>query len=127
LAHEIQRTIPSKTDNITHEYIHPSVLEQSVTIPKVSQNIKANPTLLCELQELEDLVKKEWPWVPGDHSTSGKDGEQDVASQKSMLHSLQRMTSEAEKTEVMVDEGGKPRYEESWLGSIIHELKSWTG
>ncbi|KIJ32054.1 hypothetical protein M422DRAFT_185034 [Sphaerobolus stellatus SS14] len=125
LAREIQRTVPTITDDKTHEYIHPSVQEQDVVSPKVTTNITANPSLLCSLHELEELVRKTWPYVPGKHEVTGKDGKEDIDSQNLMKKELNKMVEKAGSTEIMVDEGGRPRYHENWLGSIIHEIKSW--
>jgi hypothetical protein len=55
LAEEHVRKLPTVTDNITHETIHPSVLRQKNLIP-------INPALLCELLPLEKELQKNWPF-----------------------------------------------------------------
>lgn len=116
---------------MTHEYIHPSVLHQVVTVPQVTANTKSNPSLVCELNEVEMLFKENWPYVPGKVNQDNPEGKEELALQNSMKKQLEKMVINAAKepleSEVMVDEGGRPRYQPSWLGSIIHEITSWTG
>ncbi|KAI0963650.1 hypothetical protein AcW1_000668 [Taiwanofungus camphoratus] len=60
LAQTIQRKIPSATDNITHETIHPSVLRQKILLPELANNLKKNPGLVCQLLPLEEELKFHW-------------------------------------------------------------------
>ncbi|OAX32080.1 hypothetical protein K503DRAFT_21062, partial [Rhizopogon vinicolor AM-OR11-026] len=48
------RELPTVTDNMTYETIHPSVLRQK-------QPIACDPALLCELLPLEEELQKNWP------------------------------------------------------------------
>ncbi|KAG1757623.1 hypothetical protein EDB19DRAFT_51538 [Suillus lakei] len=52
--------LPTVTGNITHETIHPSVLQQKPPIP-------FNPALLCKLLPLEEELRKKWPYIEGKH------------------------------------------------------------
>ncbi|KAF8523076.1 hypothetical protein BU17DRAFT_43975 [Hysterangium stoloniferum] len=122
LAYEIHRTLPTETDEITNETVHPSVLAQTIKIPQLMVNVKANPALLVELRELEDIIKKDWPYVPGQNVPQDEEAKSEFESQQSMKKSLEKMAADAQKSEVMVDEGGRPRYTESWLGAFIHEF-----
>lgn len=54
------RELPTITDNITHETIHPSVLRQK---PLIS----FDPALLCKLLPLEEELEKKWPYTQGKH------------------------------------------------------------
>lgn len=54
------RKLPTITDNITHETIHPSVLRQK---PLIS----FDPALLCKLLPLEKELEKKWPYTQGKH------------------------------------------------------------
>lgn len=66
LALENTRQLPVKTDDVTHETIHPSVLERGDhTSPQLGECIQNNPSLLCSLLPLEEEMKKSWPYVPG--------------------------------------------------------------
>lgn len=65
LALENKRQLPTKTDDVTHETIHPSVLEQDRPSPQLRKCIQGNPSLVCSLQPLEEEMKKSWPYVPG--------------------------------------------------------------
>ncbi|KAG9222766.1 hypothetical protein CCMSSC00406_0004680 [Pleurotus cornucopiae] len=62
LAHTIKRRLPTATDSITHEYIHPSVLEQSSLYPSVKDVVTKHPELICELTPLEKEMKLNWPY-----------------------------------------------------------------
>ncbi|KAG2044896.1 hypothetical protein BDR03DRAFT_1021376 [Suillus americanus] len=60
LSKEHVRKLPTVTDNITHETIHPSVLRQK-------QSILFDPTLVCKLLPLEEELQKKWPYIEGKH------------------------------------------------------------
>ncbi|KAF8521484.1 hypothetical protein JB92DRAFT_3277272 [Gautieria morchelliformis] len=126
LATEIQRTLPTQTDEITHEMVHPSVLYQTIKLPQLMDNVKANPSLVARLLETEEIIKTHWKYDPSQSVLTGDEAKKELKSQESMKKSLEKMVKKAENremtTEVMVDEGGRPRYTQSWLGSIIHEL-----
>ncbi|KIJ26137.1 hypothetical protein M422DRAFT_55669 [Sphaerobolus stellatus SS14] len=140
------RTFPTKTDDDTHEYIHPSVLSQTITIPEVTESIKANPALLCDLDDMgkmvrslekvettpddlddaEHIVKETWPYVAGKDEFN-VDVVKEHASQEAMKKSLEKMQAAADskrlgRQEIMTDEGGRPRYGQTWLGSIWHAI-----
>ncbi|KAG6336090.1 hypothetical protein ID866_2987 [Astraeus odoratus] len=64
LADEQVRQLPTKTDNITHETIHPSVLKQAQIHPLLAKSLQENPSLLCRLLPLEVEMEKNWPYDP---------------------------------------------------------------
>lgn len=64
LAEEHVRNLPTKTDDLTHETVHPSVLEQVRLVPQLVQCIQENPSLVCQLLPLEEEMQKNWPYVP---------------------------------------------------------------
>lgn len=64
VAKTIQRTLPTVTDDITHETVHPSVLEQPHVLPQLAENIERNPSLVCSLQPLEEDIRRRWAVVP---------------------------------------------------------------
>lgn len=64
LAKEHTRQLPSKTDQTTHETVHPSVLEQAHLVPQLVKNIQANPSLVCGLLPLEEQMKRDWDYDP---------------------------------------------------------------
>lgn len=64
LTDTIHRTPPTRTDNVTHEKIHPSVLAQSKLMPVVQTNIDCDPALVGQLLPLEEALKADWPYVP---------------------------------------------------------------
>ncbi|EIN13795.1 hypothetical protein PUNSTDRAFT_41242 [Punctularia strigosozonata HHB-11173 SS5] len=67
LTDTVTRTLPTSTNDVTHEKIHLSVLHQSHLMPALKQNIDANPALVAELTQLEAELKHYWPFVPGTH------------------------------------------------------------
>lgn len=54
------RTLPTATNDVTHETIHPSVLQQKSLLSSISDDLKKNPSLVCSLMALEDHVKSRW-------------------------------------------------------------------
>jgi len=78
LADTVKRQLPTQDDDITHETIHPSVLEQDHILPQLQQSIDSNPSLVCSLLPLEMEVKKNWPYVPGKHDIKQSKGSSQV-------------------------------------------------
>jgi len=74
LAAQIQRTLPTSTDEVTHETIHPSVLRQSSVYPSLTSDIKNNPALICGLMPLEEQMRGTWPFEPVDGNIESKEG-----------------------------------------------------
>lgn len=60
IAETIQRTLPTSTNDVTHEQIHSSVLQQQNPIPQVTQIIEANPDIIAPLSPLEQHVRLSW-------------------------------------------------------------------
>lgn len=60
LTWPIHRRIPTSTNNITHETIHPSVRQQKNLLQSIKDDIEKNPNLVCSLTDLEDRVKSHW-------------------------------------------------------------------
>jgi hypothetical protein len=79
---------------------------------------------MSELHELENLMKRSWPYVPGEHVLQGDEAKLELKSQQSMQKSLEKMVANADKNEIMADEGGGTKNSGSWLGSIVHDLAS---
>ncbi|KAF8445896.1 hypothetical protein L210DRAFT_881927 [Boletus edulis BED1] len=98
LTLENTRSLPIKTDSITHQTIHPSVLEQDHRSPQLLQRIQNNPLLMCSLLPLEEEMRRSWPYVPGKNVlTESKDFVVDPATgvQTSDLWSVTRETLSA--------------------------------
>ncbi|KAJ3898960.1 hypothetical protein F5879DRAFT_978599 [Lentinula edodes] len=64
LSIRAQRPLPTKTDDTTHEKIHPSVLHQKDLYPALAQDIRDHPELIGILLPLEEEVKQNWPFNP---------------------------------------------------------------
>ena len=65
LADSIQRQIPTSFNPVTHESIHPSVLEQGIILPQLKNTLATYPDLIGQLMPLEQLAKQQWPRVSG--------------------------------------------------------------
>jgi len=144
LTDKITRQLPTSTNDITHETIHPSVLRQKQMLPQLQANIDKDPALVCGLIPFEDEIKKNWPYVPGKYPPQDAKTEEiqkpAEAVHKSLLdmaihkgtelghHALHDITH----TEVMRNASGAPVYEKSWLGRHADEtpfgsyLKEWS-
>ncbi|GLB36111.1 putative uncharacterized alpha/beta hydrolase domain (DUF2235) [Lyophyllum shimeji] len=61
LAHTIQRPLPTFPNDVAHETIHASVLEQSTLSPELANVIAKHPELVHPLLPLEEEVKLNWP------------------------------------------------------------------
>ncbi|KAJ7225553.1 hypothetical protein GGX14DRAFT_348671 [Mycena pura] len=60
LAHEQQRTRPAKTDSVTHETIHQSVLQQHSVNSALGTDLADHPSLVRPLLPLEDALRQHW-------------------------------------------------------------------
>ncbi|KAH0838273.1 hypothetical protein J3R83DRAFT_6529 [Lanmaoa asiatica] len=80
LALENTRQLPIKTDDVTHETIHPSVLEQDNIAPQLRASIQKDPLLVCSLLPLEEEMKKSWPYVPGKNVPTDSKGSAQMES-----------------------------------------------
>ncbi|KAI0651927.1 hypothetical protein C8Q79DRAFT_1005177 [Trametes meyenii] len=60
VSKEIQRKLPTMTDDVTHEVIHSSVLQQVHLVPDLQQIINNNPKLVIPLHPWEEQVKLHW-------------------------------------------------------------------
>ncbi len=115
LAHTIKRQLPTATDSVTHEYIHPSVLEQSSLYPSVKDVVTKHPELICELTPLEKEMKLNWPYkatvVKTSTEVDGKVTRNGVTTTTSLL---------VEQTAVLNG------YGKDLLGKLAVDLKSQT-
>ncbi|KAG2154796.1 hypothetical protein DEU56DRAFT_770372 [Suillus clintonianus] len=75
------RKLPTVTDNITHETIHPSVLQHK-------HPIQFDHALLCKLLPFEEELQKAWPYIEGKHQVQGD--VQSVTSVSSLFFSSTR-------------------------------------
>ncbi|KAG9314326.1 hypothetical protein JVU11DRAFT_5117 [Chiua virens] len=80
LALENTRQLPTKTNDVTHETIHPSVLMQDKVNAQLRENIRKNPSLVCGLLPFEEEMKKNWPYVPGTNPQRDSRGSAQVQS-----------------------------------------------
>ncbi|KAH9950393.1 hypothetical protein B0H21DRAFT_723255 [Amylocystis lapponica] len=72
IATTIQRKLPTNTNNVTHETIHPSVLMQQSLIPALADDLRAHPGVVGSLLPLEIELKANWPYVPGKGVTAAQ-------------------------------------------------------
>ncbi|EGN94668.1 hypothetical protein SERLA73DRAFT_96017 [Serpula lacrymans var. lacrymans S7.3] len=80
LSDKISRTLPTKTDDVTHETIHPSVLRQAHMLPQLQKNIDEDPALVCQLLPFEQEMREHWPYVPGKYDAKQSRGSAQVIS-----------------------------------------------
>ena len=143
MADKIARQMPTSTNDVTHETIHPSVLRRKNQIPPQLQvNIDKNPALICGLLPLEEEWKQNWPYIPGKHPPKDvriEEKPNDTKRRSFFSMALQKGTQlglqslhEITHTEVTKNASGDPVYEKSWLGPLVDEtpfggyLKEWT-
>ncbi|KAJ3790950.1 hypothetical protein GGU10DRAFT_339118 [Lentinula aff. detonsa] len=86
LSISTQRPLPTKTDDVTHEKIHPSVLHQKELYPALAQDIRDHPQLIGTLLPLEEEVMKNWPYNPTVAAAELKGEHPDTAPGPHPLH-----------------------------------------
>lgn len=67
LADTIKRKIPTSFKPVTHESIHPSVLEQGAVLPQLKNTLATYPALISQLTPLEQQAKQQWPHISGQY------------------------------------------------------------
>ncbi|PSS37677.1 hypothetical protein PHLCEN_2v501 [Hermanssonia centrifuga] len=87
IANSIQRTIPTTTNDITHETIHPSVLKQRQLKPELLQDVQNNPALIWTLLPLEEQMKDNWQ-VKRAMTASEESGDNAKKSHRTLKHIL---------------------------------------
>ena len=95
LAQGIQRPIPTDTNEVTNEWIHPSVREQAKIYPRLAHVLENHPHIVCQLLPLEEEMKMHWPFI--EDSIAAKTYSSDLAEQtkteRSMTATLARSSS----------------------------------
>ncbi|KAG8219773.1 hypothetical protein J3R82DRAFT_745 [Butyriboletus roseoflavus] len=126
LASENRRQLPTETDDVTHETIHPSALEH--LIPQLRESIQKNPSLVCSLLPLEEDMKNNWPYVPGKNVPKDSRGSAQVESTTAVGTTISwGMTKEVLNvgthlgTEIIKEVQAQVSSATSWLTSLAHE------
>lgn len=115
------RKLPTVTDDITHETIHPSVLRQK-------HSISSNPALLCNLLPLEEELQKKWSYIEGKHDLNHQVN--GVVHTRSVSWSFGSATqadrvgthSDRDVPETQVTTSQTTGYDTSLFGSLRHML-----
>jgi hypothetical protein len=130
LSHEITRQLPTSHDDITHETIHPTILDQSKVLKMSAEDIAAHPELVHDLTELEKQLRDQWPYDP--NSPAAKAYTTRVNSNNtppSLLAKVTKVASDvghsvlesAFRTEAMPGVEGPPVYQKTWLAKMAAE------
>ena len=130
LSHEITRQLPKSHDDITHETIHPTVLDQSKVLKMPTEDITSHPELVHDLTELEKQLRDQWPYDP--NSPAAKAYTTRANSDNATPSLLARATKVASdvghsvlesafRTETIPDVEGPPVYQKTWLAKIAAE------
>lgn len=131
LADKITRQLPTVTDNVTHETIHPSVLNQAHVLPQLKTDIDNNPALVCGLLPAEEDLRKNWPFVPGKYPPKDyKTTEQpEDALHKSLVNMAihkgtqlsQHALHEITHSDLIKNASGSTVSEKNWIGRHASE------
>ncbi|KAI0335197.1 hypothetical protein GY45DRAFT_1342733 [Cubamyces sp. BRFM 1775] len=129
LSKEIQRKLPTATDNITYEVVHPSVLHQIHLVPELKENIDRNPSLVVPLLPWEERVRTHWE-AKATQSPSAKVQAQEHAeegdSHHHHHHDLMHKAADAVKhlkSSIHGSEGSDvhAKYVQGWVGRVATE------
>ncbi|KAJ7900304.1 hypothetical protein B0H14DRAFT_1559495 [Mycena olivaceomarginata] len=115
VAHQIQRPLPTETNNVTHETIHASVLHQRSLVEALDSVVSQNPRLVAPLLPLEDALRNHWPAL-----TSESAGHDPSLPLGGTVEHAARVTTEADTG--LTTESGKRVREKNWLGEIAHGI-----
>jgi hypothetical protein len=96
LADSENRPLPKKTDDITHETIHPAALKCASRRPDLIELVKSNPDVVWKLKPFEELVQKMWSFDPNKKPRSEEAkaaAKEEITEQKSFISSIKEQTS----------------------------------
>ncbi|KAF7306890.1 DUF2235 domain-containing protein [Mycena indigotica] len=110
LSHKLQRKIPTQTNNVTHETIHASVLQQRTLSEVVDVDIVTHSHLVPPLLPLEDALRKHW-------ASLGPPNSDDTASLQQHVKHIVTHTNTG-----LATESGQRIHENNWLGRLLHEV-----
>jgi len=132
LADEIKRPLPTSTDNITHETIHPSVLFQSDILPEPQIDIVKHPDIIAELTPIEKQLKDKWPYHPENAIVQAYKAKASVQTKSPTLLAKvaevgqtmgKKVLERTVKKEAMISQSGHPVYESTWLTKVTEETR----
>ncbi|KAI0669822.1 hypothetical protein C8Q78DRAFT_976460 [Trametes maxima] len=133
VSKEIQRKLPTVTDNVTHEVIHPSVLQQVHLVPDLQEIINSNPKLVIPLCPWEEQVKLHWETKlvriaqSAEHVQTEEHGQVDESRDHRHHHSSSLFHKAAEAVKHLKsgehgDQGDvHARYMQGWISKVATE------
>ena len=128
-----QRSLPTVTDDVTHEVIHPSVLEQTNPIPELSYILNEHPEMVHTLLPWEMKMKEGWTKRLATSTAFRMQAGVKVAGvdhahqSHNFIHKLteaiEHMKSRASEdgTPVVVGAETHSTYVDGWLGKVVTE------
>ncbi|KAI0815026.1 hypothetical protein BC629DRAFT_1579622 [Irpex lacteus] len=126
VAETIQRTLPTQTNDVTHEKIHASVLQQHNVNPAAAAAISANQSLIAPLNPLEEYIKSIWRVTHVSQETVEHDEGHEILHAgkqflrggeslgKALLHSVKHKEGAAPAST-------GPTYDEVSVAKLLHE------
>ncbi|KAJ7293538.1 hypothetical protein C8J57DRAFT_1269293 [Mycena rebaudengoi] len=108
LASQAQRVLPTETNDVTHETIHSSVLQQAKPYASLGIDLVEHPNLVAPLLPLEDALHRHWPSLIV--TPSEPDPNSPPAADKELKHASSLAT--------------EPRGHANWIAKFTHEIKS---
>ncbi|KAI0375074.1 hypothetical protein BV20DRAFT_934232 [Pilatotrama ljubarskyi] len=135
VSKEIQRKLPTATDDVTHEVIHPSVLQQVQLVPNLRETIDSNPSLIAPLLPWEEQVKAHWATKLGTAHPRVLQAEERVQEDESHHHRHQTPHQDDSFKHKLIDSvkhlklGGRSEghsdvhseYVQTWIGKVATE------
>ena len=126
-----QRKLPTVTDEITHEMIHPSILKQVRIQPEeLKATLKQNPKIVSGMLPLEIEVERTWPYDVAQANAAKlakeKLHEKHQEDEQGTLHSTKeallkiggKAMDKLTKSERARTEGGEPVFDDNWLSRM---------
>ncbi|KAF8578302.1 hypothetical protein K439DRAFT_1362468 [Ramaria rubella] len=129
ISSSMQRTLPTETNDRTHEYIHPSILSQTHPSPillKLLSNVDKNPKLVCPLAPLEKELQTLWPRIHSHRRTRSALGKLEGNNSLRWRIMTRAKTVFRFERETVTGEGDVSKYEKAWVESNVHEVHATT-
>lgn len=126
MGSKINRKLPTQSDDITHEYIHPSVLQQTIQNATLQDDIKKSPSLVPALLPLEEEVKALWKPSSQRHAAyqSRKSSQDSTMDPEDTQDVGTISTKSAEPEDIDQNSGRMKSLQNSSIGTFLKELLS---
>ncbi|PIL31891.1 hypothetical protein GSI_06595 [Ganoderma sinense ZZ0214-1] len=127
VVESIQRILPTETNDVTHEVIHSSVLDQAKVVPELKAILDAHPNIVAPLEPWEAIAKTQWADRLQTRATNAVSGSVHPTTTSAPAQHTQEqqhgsLRDKAREALQGLAEGDEHKeHVSNWLGKLVHE------